>query len=205
MIQCRKEEPKIQALPQTEAASLLGVKTCTRTAARYTLVGTPRIQLMDTAAQLKDGPLKQDLDKLSRMIDGKSSVTIDLLHPMYGKTEDVNDDATIGILETCSEGWQRDANNLLSIYFAKSPPKRMLDLGTIPKGVDIPRMDQLPGLAEFDSNEQYYIALAIGNQQEKEYQDRRNSKLQEFQVAARFIPYRQSLNPKNNHRTSSCL
>lgn len=80
----------------------------------------------------------------------------------------------------------------------------MLDLGTIPKGMDIPRMDQLPGFAAFDSSEQYYVTLAIGNQQEKDYQDRRNGKLQEFQVAARFVPDRRSLHPKNNHRTSSC-
>lgn len=93
MTQCRKEEPKIQALPQTEAASLLGVKACARMA-QYTLVGTPRLQLTETAAQLKDGPVKEDLDKIASMIDGNSTVKIDLLHPMYGKTEDVKDDTT---------------------------------------------------------------------------------------------------------------
>lgn len=197
MIRCREKEPDMNALMQTEAASLLKVKACTRRAARYALVGTPRIQLTDTAAQLKDGPVKENLNKIAGLIDGKSSLTIDLLHPMYGKTEDAKDDAVFGILESCTEGWKRDADNPLSIYFAKSPSKRMLDLGTVPKGIDIPRMDQLPGLAVFDSNEQYCVALAIGNQQEKEYQDRRNGKLLEFQVAARFIPDRRTLHPKN--------
>lgn len=73
----------------------------------------------------------------------------------------------------------------------------MLDIGTVPKGKSIPFLDQLPALAVFDSKEQYYVAMAIGNQQEKEYHDRIHGRLNEFDVKARFIPDRRTLHPTN--------
>ncbi|KAK7711272.1 hypothetical protein SLS64_005294 [Diaporthe eres] len=105
--------------------------------------------------------------------------------------------ATTRILENCTEGWHRDAKKPLPIYFEKSPSKRMLDLGTIPKGDDIPFIDQVPALAIFDAKEQYYVTMAIGNQQEKEYHDRQHGKLHEFEVPARFIRDGRSLHEES--------
>lgn len=73
----------------------------------------------------------------------------------------------------------------------------MLDLGTIPKGDDIPFIDQVPALAIFDAKEQYYVTMAIGNQQEKEYHDRQHGKLHEFEVPARFIRDGRSLHEES--------
>lgn len=128
---------------------------------------------------------------------GQANFKLDLLHPIHGKTNDLSIDLTIGILESCTDGWQHDGDNPLSIYFAKSPSKCMLDIGTILKGKNIPFMDQLPAFAVFDSHEQYYVTTAIATQQEKEYQDRQNGKLHELEVTARFVPNRRSLHPEN--------
>ncbi|KAG6364808.1 hypothetical protein INS49_006412 [Diaporthe citri] len=43
-----------------------------------------------------------------------------------------------------------------------------------PKGRWHPFKDQLPAFAVFDTNEQYYVTVAIGNQQEKKFHDRQH-------------------------------
>lgn len=170
---------------------------CARMAAQYTFISTPRFHITEHGAGLKDGPIKAALDKVASMIDGQANVKLDLLHPIYEKTNDPSLDLTIGILESCTNGWQCDGDNPRSIYFATSASKRMLDIGTIPKGKNIPFMDQLPAFAVFDSHEQYYVTTAIATQQEKGYQDRQNGKLQELEVTARFVPDRRTLHPDN--------
>jgi hypothetical protein len=72
----------------------------------------------------------------------------------------------------------------------------MLDICTVPQGNAIPFVDQLPAQAVFDTKEQHVVAMTIGNQQEKEYQDRRHQKLMEFQARAQLIADPRSLLPK---------
>lgn len=60
-----------------------------------------------------------------------------------------------------------------------------------------PFVDQLPPRAIFETKGQYMVAKAIGNQQEMEYQDRRQEKLKEFEVPARFIADPRNLHPKS--------
>ncbi|KAL2282589.1 hypothetical protein FJTKL_10450 [Diaporthe vaccinii] len=105
--------------------------------------------------------------------------------------------ATTIILENCTEGWHRDAKNPLPIYLEKSPSKRMLDLNTIPKGDDIPFMDQVPALAIFEAKEQCYVTMVIGNQQEKEYHDCQHDKPNEFDVPVRFVRDGRSLHAES--------
>lgn len=122
MAECQKEEPKIETLDETTAASLLGVDGCSTKAVKYSLVGKPRFHTAEYTANLKDGPLRQGLDKLASIIDGESEMKIDLVHPIYEETDDLSLDASVRILENCTEGWTRDATkNPLFIYFEKSP------------------------------------------------------------------------------------
>lgn len=193
----RSQKPKIETLSEAEAASLLGVDACSYRAAKYTIIGTARLHTSKHAAIVSRRPIKKGLEKIASIIDGHSSLKIELVHPIYGRRIDLSLDFTVRILKKCIEGWHRDANNPLSTYFAKSPSLRMLDLDTVPKGKDIPDEDQLPALAVFDTKEQYCVAMAVGNQQEKEYQDLQHRKLYEFDVPARFIRDRLSLHPKS--------
>lgn len=194
----RSQEPKLQTLSEAEAARLLGVDACSHKAAKYTIFGTPRLHTSKYMANISRRPIKEELKRIARIINSNSTLKIELIHPIYGTTKDLSLDLTVRILKKFTEGWHRDANNPLAIYFAKSPSLRMIDLDTVPKGEDIPYMDQLPALAVFDSKEQYYVAMAVGNQQEKEYHDRQHGKLCEFDVPARFIRDRRSLHPESN-------
>lgn len=122
MAECQKEEPKIETLDQTTAASLLGVNGCSTKAVKYSLVGKPRFHTAEYTANLQDGPIRQGLDKLASIIDGESEMKIDLVHPIYEEKDNLSLDASVRILENCTEGWTRDATkNPLSIYFEKSP------------------------------------------------------------------------------------
>lgn len=193
----RSQEPKLETLSETQAASLLGVDNCSTKAAKYTIIGTPRCHTSEYTPIAPRGPIREGLDKVASIIDGNTKLKIELVHPIYEETNNSSPDPTVEILENCTAGWHRDANNPFSIYFANSSYERMLDLSMVPKGKDIPYMGQLPALAVFDSKKQYYVAMAIGNQQEKEYHDRQHAKLLKFELAARFIPDPQSLHPKS--------
>ncbi|KAJ0118255.1 hypothetical protein J7T55_009038 [Diaporthe amygdali] len=197
MIKAQEDEPKLQILSSDQAASLLGIATCETKAVQYTIVGTPRCNVTDYMTSIRSGPIKEAVDTIIGLLDSNANVTVDLVHPIYEETEDMSLDYTVRILEKCTEGWHRDSNDPLAIYFANSPSKRMLDLRTIPKDKAIPLMDKIPALATFDTNEQYYVAMAIGNQQEKEYQDRQIGKLTEFDVPVRFLADPRTLHPKD--------
>lgn len=196
MIKAQEDEPKLHTLSPDKAANLLGIANCETKAAQYTIVGTPRCHVTSYMTSISSGAIKEAVDTILGLLDTNAKVTVDLVHPIFEETDDISLDYTVRTLEDCTEGWRRDSNDPLAIYFAKSPSKRILDLETVPKGKAIPFMDKLPALAVFDSQEQYYIAMAIGNQQEKEYKDRRNVQLTEFDVPAQFIPDQRTLHEK---------
>lgn len=192
----QSQEPKLQTLSEVEVSSFLGFDACRTKAVKCTIIGIPRFHKSEYMTNISSGLIREEVGKIASMIDGTSKMKIDLLHPIFEKTNDLTLDPTFRILEIFIEGWHRDANNPLSSYFANSRSNRMLDLETVPRGGDIPYMDQLPALPVFDSKEQYYVAMAIGNQQEKEHRDRKHGKLHEIDLPALFIPDRRSLHPK---------
>lgn len=195
MSACQENEPELEVLTDAEVGEVLGVEACSCRAARYTVTGTPRFYYAEYAAGLPQGDIPEGLSKIASLIDGKSSVSISLLHPIRRKMEDATQDFTYKVLENCNQGWLRDGGKPWDIYYANSRSKRMLDLGTVPKGEAIPHLDQLPARNTFDHREQYTIRLAVGNQQEKEFHDRHYTKLRDCDVPIRLIADRRSLHP----------
>lgn len=195
MAACRKKEPKLEVITAAEAGKLVGVEACSCRAARYTVIGTPRFYYAEYTAGLPQDNIPEGLSEIASLIDGKSLVSLSLLHPMRSQMVDVTQDFTCKILESCTQGWHRDGGKPWDVYYANSRFKSIFDLGTVPKGHAIPFLDQVPARDTFDHREQYTIRMAVGNQQEREFHDRHHIKLRDCQVPIRLIADPRSLHP----------
>lgn len=198
MAKCQDNEPQLEVLSKDEAGKLLGVDACSNRVARYTVTGKARFFYDEYAAGLVQNDIPEDLKEIASLINGESEVSVSLLHPIRMDVQDATQEFTYNILESCTEGWLRDGGKPWDVYYAKSRSKRMLDLGTVPKGEAIPYHDQLPARDTFDHIEQYTVRMAVGNQQEKEYHDRHHMKLRDCEVPIRLFPDRRSLHPISN-------
>lgn len=195
MAKCQDNEPQLEVLSKDEAGKLLGVDACGSRVARYTITGKPRFFYDEYTAGLAQDGIPEDLHEIASLINGESEVSVSLLHPIRRDRGDATQDFTYHILENCTQGWLRDGGKPWDVYYGKSRSKCMLDLDTVPKGEAIPYHDQLPARNTFDHIEQYTVRMAVGNQQEKEYHDRRYMKLRDSEVPIRMWPDGRSLHP----------
>lgn len=186
----QRQEPTIEYLDEAAAAKFLGVDKCPTKVVKYTLTCTAHCDLDFYPVQRAPESMRDEILTIASLLNGQDMHEISIIHRIHEESDDLEQDYAVEWVRGSIDAWHRDGGDPQSIYFEKSPYKRIMTAGTVPKGNEIPYLPQLPPVSRFVDKSQYLVTFAVGKQQEKEYHERLHQQLEQtiLPIKARLIP-----------------